>query len=182
MTIAELAKKYPAYATLLQSGDVLYVDIQAQTLTHYYARSPLQAYKISTGAKPPSCIAESFGTPLGLHCVAEKHGHDAPIGMVFKSRKPQGKCYWDYPSDAPNLITSRILWLKGLEPGYNSGIDTNLNKPCDTYNRYVYIHGTNREDALGKDNISAACVLMANKDIIDLFDKVSEGCFVFIHA
>ena len=64
-----------------------------------------------------------------------------------------------------NLITTRILWLRGLEPGLNRGGDV------DTYERYVYIHGTNHEDRLG-ERLSAGCVLMRNLDILALYDQV----------
>jgi lipoprotein-anchoring transpeptidase ErfK/SrfK len=73
----------------------------------------------------------------------------------------------------PNLITSRILWLRGLEPGVNAGGD------IDTYSRYVYIHGTNHEDRLGTPQ-SAGCVLMANLDIIGLHEEVRIGDIVWI--
>jgi hypothetical protein len=41
----------------------------------------------------------------------------------------------------------------------------------DTYDRYVYIHGTNHEDRIGEP-LSAGCVLMHNLDIIELYDEV----------
>ena len=33
-------------------------------------------------------------------------------------------------------ITTRILWLEGLEPGFNRGGNV------DSHARYIYIHGT----------------------------------------
>ena len=73
------------------------------------------------------------------------------------------------------LITSRILWLRGLEAGVNRGGEV------DSFDRYIYIHGTNHEDRLGKP-MSAGCVEMRNLDVIELCDEVRTGDLVFITA
>lgn len=94
--------------------------------------------------------------------------------MVFVGRKPTGMCYWEYPpEDDANRITSRILRLRGLQQGYNAG------PGIDTYDRYVYIHGTNQEDRIGTPN-SHGCILLSNADMIDLFDRVPEQTPLFI--
>jgi lipoprotein-anchoring transpeptidase ErfK/SrfK len=72
-----------------------------------------------------------------------------------------------------NLILTRILRLDGLEPGINKG------EKIDSYARYIYIHGTNREDLIGKP-MSHGCICMRNNDIIELFDSVEEGTLVII--
>jgi len=95
--------------------------------------------------------------------------------MVFESRVPTGQHYTEFSAadDNDNLITSRILWLRGLEAGLNRGGD------CDTYERYVYIHGTNHETRLGEP-LSAGCVLMRNLDIVTLYEEVRVGDLVWI--
>jgi len=95
--------------------------------------------------------------------------------MVFKSRVPTGKHYSELADAATNenLITSRILWLRGLEPGINAGDEV------DTYSRYIYIHGTNHEDRLGEP-LSAGCVLMRNLDIVEIYEQVRAGDQVLI--
>jgi len=95
--------------------------------------------------------------------------------MVFKARAPTGRHFSEFPgeSDQLNLITSRILWLRGLEPGVNLGGDV------DTHGRYIYIHGTQREETIGEP-MSAGCVLMRNLDIIELFEEVRAGDLVWI--
>ena len=96
--------------------------------------------------------------------------------MVFKSRVPTGRHFSEIPgaeSESCNLITSRILWLRGLEPGVNAGGDV------DTYGRYIYIHGTQHEERIGEP-LSAGCVLMRNIDIIELYDQVRVGDLVWI--
>ncbi len=131
-------------------------------------------YPVSTSVKPPSCIADSFGTPTGLHAVADKIGSDQPEGMVFKGRVPT-KHFSEY-SDAEakrNLITSRILRLRGLEPGRNAG------PGCDSYDRYIYIHGTNHEDRIGQP-FSGGCIEMLNADVIELFGQMETGDLVYI--
>jgi len=49
----------------------------------------------------------------------------------------------------------------------------------DTYDRYVYIHGTNHEDRIGEP-LSAGCVLTRNLDIIELYERVRVGDLVWI--
>lgn len=127
---------------------------------------------VSTGRRPPSCLRDSHGTPTGLHRIAEKIGDGQPLGMVFRSRVPTGRLWPDCPDDG-NLITTRILWLEGLEPGHNRGGDV------DTHARYVYIHGTNREAGLGTPQ-SAGCVLLANAAMLTLYDTVAPGDLVWI--
>ena len=117
-----------------------------------------------------------MGTPRGLHEIADRIGAGQPPGMVFKSRIPTGRHFSEVLEREPdndNLITSRILWLRGLEPGVNRGGDV------DTYERYVYIHGTNHESRLGEP-LSAGCVLMRNQDIVELYEDVRAGDLVWI--
>ena len=121
-------------------------------------------------------MAGSLGTPRGLHEIAERIGAGQPVGMVFKSRVPTGLHFSEVvagEAESRNLITSRILWLRGLEPGVNQGGDV------DTFKRYIYIHGTQREDRIGEP-MSAGCVLMRNSEIIELYDEVRAGDLVWI--
>lgn len=161
-----------------QTDRVLAVRIRASTLQLFRKGKVVKSYVVSTSKRPPSNIANSLGTPLGLHEVAERIGAGQPPGMVFKSRVPTGRHFSEVAAQSPgpgNLVTSRILWLRGLEPGVNAGGDV------DTYRRYVYIHGTHREDEVGRP-MSAGCVLMRNADIIELFDEVRGGDLVWIAA
>ena len=151
------------------------VRISAATLQYYRKGVLVKSYVVSTSKRPPSNIKNSLGTPRGLHEIAERIGAGQPPGMVFKSRAPTGRHYAELPDASvdDNLITSRILWLRGLEPGVNRGGDV------DTYERYVYLHGTNLEARLGEP-LSAGCVLMRNLDIIELYDEVRVGDLVWI--
>ena len=136
----------------------------------------VKSYVVSTSKRPPSNRADSLGTPWGLHEIAERIGSGQPPGTVFKARVPTGRHFSEVEAGADgttNLITSRILWLRGLEPGVNQG------DGVDTYKRYVYIHGTQMEERIGEP-LSAGCILMRNADIVELFEEVRAGDLVWI--
>ncbi len=158
------------------SEDGLHVYIQEQRLYCVKDLKVEVSYPVSTSKNPPSCQMHSGGTPWGKHEIAEKIGDGAEKGMVFKGRIPIGKKYWeDFEGKEGGLITSRILWLRGLEPGINAG------ENCDTYARYVYIHGTHKEEAVGAP-FSQGCINMKNEDVIDLYGRVRVGDRVFIYT
>src|SRR5438552_2887369 len=105
-------------------------------------------------------------------------GEGAPLGAVFQSRKFTGEiCTPD--SDLAkekaesDLILTRILWLEGVEEGFNSGTDSEENV-VDSYDRYIYIHGTNQEDWIGEP-LSHGCIRMRNRAVREVFDRVKEG-------
>jgi L,D-transpeptidase catalytic domain len=153
----------------------LVVRIGTATLQFFRGGALVKSYGISTSRRPPSNLKNSLGTPRGLHEIAERIGAGQPPGMVFKSRVPTGRHFSEFPEGGANddLITSRILWLRGLEPGVNRGGNV------DTYERYVYVHGTNHEARLGEP-LSAGCVLMGNLDITELYEEVRAGDLVWI--
>ena len=154
---------------------ILVVRLGSLTLQFYRNAVLVKAYPISASKRPPSNVKDSLGTPRGLHEIAERIGNGQPAGMVFKSRLPTGRHFSEF-SEADrqtNLVTSRILWLRGLEPGVNRGGDV------DTYARYIYLHGTHREDRIGQPQ-SAGCVHLRNLDIIELFEEVRAGDLVWI--
>ncbi len=157
---------------------VIVVNLRASTLQLRRSGTVVRSYAISGSKQPYSNVLNSLGTPLGLHAIAERIGAGQPSGTVFKSRVPTGVHFSEMPEEVVgtrNLVTSRILWLRGLEPGVNSGGNV------DTYRRYVYIHGTQREDRIG-EALSAGCILMRNPDIIELYDEVRVGDLVWIFA
>lgn len=159
------------------SSPVLYVSIPKQELTLFHEGEVMVRYPVSTSIKPPSCREDSGGTPNGLHRVEQKIGGDAKAGTVFFSRVSTGKFFWEFDEEIQerNLITTRILWLRGLEEGKNSG------DGVDSFRRYIYIHGTNHEDRLGSV-ASGGCILLGNQEIVRLYDKVPTGSLVYIDA
>jgi len=110
-------------------------------------------------------------TPLGLHRIAEKIGAGEPAGTVFKSRQIIG--HTSQPEFADAKITTRILWLEGLEPGFNRG------GSVDSHDRYIYIHGTADQASIGKP-ASCGCIHLSDADLIPLFDLLPAGTLVWI--
>ena len=103
-------------------------------------------------------------------------GAKAPEGAVFTGRRLTGEIL--RPSmreEEPDRdwILTRILWLRGLEAGRNR-----LGS-VDTMRRFIYIHGTADEDAIGSP-ASHGCIRMRNTDVIDLFNQVTPGTRVEI--
>ena len=107
----------------------------------------------------------------GLHRIAEKIGGGEPAGTVFKSREVVG--HTSQPEFADAKITTRILWLEGLEPGFNQGGNV------DTHARYIYIHGTGDQESIGEP-ASHGCIHLADADLISLFDLLPSGTLVWI--
>jgi lipoprotein-anchoring transpeptidase ErfK/SrfK len=159
------------------SKHCLVVSIDQQKLW-YFAENSVHAYKVSTARAGRGCIKDSLQTPVGVLRVAEKHGSGALPGMVFKARQPTGEVWQRGMPQPDNLITSRILWLEGMESGVNAGED-DQGRVVDTKSRFIYIHGTNQEEKLGQPN-SHGCVLLSDADVIELYERVPLGTFVYI--
>jgi hypothetical protein len=154
---------------------ILAVSISRQLLVFYREGTLVKSYVVSTSRRSPSNVRDSLGTPSGWHEIAEKIGAGLPPGIVFKSRVNTGRHFSEFSEEEQraNLITTRILWLRGLEPGVNAGGDV------DTYSRYIYIHGTNHEELLGTP-ASSGCIQLGSLDLIELFDEVRAGDLVWI--
>jgi lipoprotein-anchoring transpeptidase ErfK/SrfK len=152
---------------------LILVTIATQTLSLISNHRILHTYPISSAAAGVGNREGSFQTPLGIHKISHKIGEGAPERTIFKDRISIGRTA-TAQERGENLILSRILRLQGLEPGVNQG------PGIDSFERYIYIHGTNHEHRIGTPN-SHGCVCMKNSDIIHLFDSVSEGTIVFIN-
>ena len=79
-----------------------------------------------------------------------------------------------YADVTDDVVQSRIIWLSGMEEGINQG------PGVDSFDRYIYIHGTPEEWLLGQ-KASKGCIRMANSDVIELFDLLSGGEIVYIN-
>ncbi len=153
------------------------VSVDQQKLWHFQGEA-CSSYAVSTARAGVGSVLDSQQTPLGLHRICECLGTDAPAGMVFKARQATGKLAAEWPTPEDNLITSRILWLDGMEVGKNKGIDVE-GRVVDTRSRFIYIHGTNQNAKLGTPN-SHGCVLLSDQDIIRLFAETKTGVPVLI--
>lgn len=124
-------------------------------------------------------VLNSLGTPIGLHYVCEKIGHNVPIGGELIGRRFTGLVVQQSRSMKEKArILTRILRLKGCEWGVNLGFDSQ-NRCCDTYTRCVYIHGTNLEKFIPQ-RLSCGCLLLSTEDLVQLFDRVFVGAFCLI--
>jgi hypothetical protein len=132
----------------------------------------LKKFRCSTSRFGIGQAEGSYCTPLGLHRVVEKIGGGWPAGTVFKGRQPIGYTWQGMPNAK---ITTRILWLEGLEPGFNRGGNV------DSHARYIYLHGTGDQTSLGRP-ASCGCIHLADTDLIPLFDKLPSGTLVWIAA
>ncbi len=136
----------------------------------------LHQYPVSTSKYGTGSRNGSEKTPLGLHRIKNKLGGAMPVNEVFIGRVPHGsldECKQRGVELPDDVIMSRILWLEGMEPGRNQG------GYVDTYQRYIYIHGTNHEDSIGTPS-SIGCIRMCNKDVVDLFRQLDIGSEVLI--
>ena len=160
-----------------QNNEII-VDISEQRLYLYNNDNLVQSFPVSTSKYGEGQIENSFKTPLGLHEIKEKIGDKAPINTIFTARENTNKIaeIQINPNDTEDdFVTSRILWLDGLENGINRGVGV------DSYSRYIYIHGTHEEGLIGQ-KASHGCIRMFNNDVIELFDMVSEGTKVQIRV
>ena len=150
---------------------VLAVSIAAQTVSWFTTGRLVREMPAATSRFGIGQTEGSNCTPLGLHRIAEKIGAGERAGTVFKSRRVVG--HTSQPEFADAKITTRILWLEGLEPDFNQGGNV------DTHGRYIYIHGTADQASIGKPS-SHGCIHLSDKDLIPLFDLLPVGTLVWI--
>jgi lipoprotein-anchoring transpeptidase ErfK/SrfK len=142
------------------------IDSRTQSLRLFQGVDLLFAAPVSTSRFGLGFENGSRKTPTGMFRIHQKVGGEMPIGTVFKGRKPVATPLdWSVESD---LITSRILWLDGLDE-----------ENALTRERYIYIHGTNQEQLIGQA-ASSGCIRMLNADVVRLFDLVEVGALVEI--
>ena len=162
----------------MKTDDVRSLEIALPEQRLYLKRAGqvLFAAAISTAAGGSGEQRGSECTPRGWHTIRAKIGAGAPPGTVFVGRRATGEIYLPATADQErDWILSRILWLSGLEPGFNRlGV-------VDTMRRFIYIHGSPDEIPMGVPG-SHGCVRMHNEDVIRLFDQVSVGTRVLIQG
>ena len=145
---------------------IIHISIGDQRLTLKENERPIRIYPVSTSRFGIGTEEGSFKTPTGRFRVAQKIGGKMPSGTIFVGRVPlesNGE-----PPPTEDHVTSRILWLDGLD-------EHNAN----TRDRFIYIHGTRHEDKIGTI-ASHGCVRLRNADVIELFELVDEGTPVVI--
>lgn len=126
------------------------------------AQFPVSTSKFGVGDRP-----RSYATPLGTLEIASKTGAGAPLGAVFKGKRPTGEVLRPNARGRDPIVT-RILHLRGLD-----------RENCKAYGRGIYIHGTAEERTIGHP-ASYGCIRMKSKDVVRVFDRVPVGTKVEI--
>jgi L,D-transpeptidase YbiS len=154
----------------------IYISIASQTLLlkhndHVEFECAISSAKNGVGEQNGS-----EQTPRGWHYIRARIGEGLPLNTVFVGRRPTGEIYSpSMRSQHPqrDWILTRILWLCGLEPGFNRL------GPTDTMRRYIYIHGCPDEDDFAQPS-SHGCIKLHNPDMLTLFERVAVGTRVLI--
>jgi len=134
------------------------------------------SYPVSTARNGLGERRGSGCTPRGWHRIRIKIGAGLPLNAVFVGRRPTGEIYSsELAASHPerDWILTRILWLTGLETGFNRGGDR------DTLRRFIYLHGCPDEAPMGIP-LSHGCIRLRNPDLLELFDRVEAGDRVFV--
>ncbi len=161
---------------ILIENPFIKVSVGEQKLYLIEKDNILKTYPVSCSSYGLGSKAGSNKTPQGKHFIITKHGKNAPLGTIFESRINTGRIariYTDNTDLEKDDVTTRVLRLSGLEAGINKGAGV------DSFNRYIYIHGTPEEGLIGKP-ASHGCIRMKNKDVVELFDLVNTGTVVYI--
>ena len=164
--------KYPNY----HFDDFLYVGVKRQKIYLIKEKQILLSYDVSTSKNGAGIIKNSNMTPIGLHRIKNKYGDNVPENGIFKYRKYTGKIAeveLQPIQTGLDIISTRIITMEGLEEGLNKGLN------IDSYERKIYIHGTNEEGLIGKP-ASHGCIRMKNKDIIELYKHTKSGQIIVI--
>lgn len=156
----------------------IHINISKQLLTLWQEDKALCHYPVSTASNG---VGECYGsgcTPRGQHRIRLRIGAGCPINTVFVARRPTGEIYdRELAASFPqrDWILTRIIWLTGVESGYNRG------GHVDTLRRHIYIHGCPDTEPMGIPR-SHGCIRMHNQNLIDLFEQVAIGTVVWIQS
>ncbi len=132
---------------------------------------PLLKARVSSGRNGVGFREGSGKTPTGRFEVAERIGDGFGLRTIFCNRKPAGTWPDALPAETnpgDDFILGRILRLRGLE-------EANAN----TWERYIYIHGTNDIENLGRP-VSHGCIRLSPEDMLALFSLSYIGMPVSI--
>ena len=154
----------------------LEISLPLQKLYLKKGEAVISEFPVSTACNGAGEQQDSECTPRGKHSVAEKIGDDCVPDTVFVERETTGEIYSSelrrqFPGR--DWILTRIIRLRGEEPGHNQG------GRVDTYERCIYIHGTPKDTDMSIPG-SHGCIRMRNDDVIELYNMVSVGTPILI--
>jgi hypothetical protein len=156
--------------------EFIYVAARRQRLYHVRNNQIVARYEVSTSKFGIGCEERSQKTPIGLHKIYNKYGDNVPTGGILQARKYMGReadIVTEPRSVGSDDVTTRVIWLRGMEQGVNKG------DGHDSLKRCIYIHGTPEEGLIGTP-ASHGCVRMRNEDIAALYALVEKGMYVLI--
>jgi lipoprotein-anchoring transpeptidase ErfK/SrfK len=156
LTVA-IVSPVPAMAT-----PSIVVSVPDQTLALIDDGVVVARFPVSTSKFGMGDGSGSYATPVGTMAIASKIGANAPLGAVFKSRRPTGEILRPNAPGRDPIVT-RILWLRGLEK-----------RNARAFARNIYIHGTPEERLIGRP-ASYGCIRMRSRDVAQLFGAVGVG-------
>lgn len=147
----------------------LEVSIDDQMLRLYEGADLVREWPVSTAAKGVGTTSGSLRTPTGRFVIVQKIGEGQPVGTIFVAREPVG--LWQ-PGDesGKDHVLTRIIRISGLEA-----------ENANTFDRFVYFHGTHQEEKLGSP-ASCGCIRLSNNHIVELHDMVEPGMIVEIFS
>jgi len=158
-------------------GDtVIFISLAQQELYLLSGYRIIKRYSISSARNGVGCEYGSGQTPVGIHRIWEKIGHRSSIPYIYVRAINTGKkakLISEPKRGKRDYITTRILWLEGVEESVNCGGNV------DSYRRRIYIHGTPEEGLVGSA-CSSGCIRMLNSDVIELYDLAPRLTYVVI--
>lgn len=146
----------------------LFVSIPRQVVQIRAQENVLQEFPVSTSVHGTGEQEGSLRTPTGWHHIAQKIGDGLPSGAILKGRTFIGVVWEPGVAVAEDPVLTRILWLAGDE-------EHNQN----TFNRYIYFHGTHDEENIGQP-LSHGCIRLRNSDMISLYNEAFENMLVYL--
>jgi L,D-transpeptidase YbiS len=170
-TVVSNNQQRPSDRIPMQSTPHIRINLARQRLELRAGDEVLLSCAVSTARNGAGERNGSECTPRGVHVIDAKIGGDCAPDTVFVARVPTGeRCTPALRAAHPgrDWIITRILWLRGTEPGRNCGGDV------DTRARYIYLHGAPEGVPMGAPG-SRGCVRMRNADIMTLFERVAVG-------
>lgn len=161
----------------MKPENYLDIDLDQQHCALISADKAVWSAPVSTALNGAGEQTGTNCTPRGWHTIRAKIGDGQPLNTVFKGRRPTGEIFspaLDKQYPGRDWILTRILWLSGLEPGFNR-----LGS-VDTMRRFIYIHGCPDREPMGEPR-SHGCIRMYNHDLLALYERVHTGLPVLIH-
>ncbi len=155
--------------SLFGEKDLRYISFKEEEQSFDEKNKILFCYPISKSKNPCSCEIGSEGTPLGKHKVVKIITGKHPFSRFISRIEVGDSIIYRKLGDDRGMIIGGILVLSGCETACES-----------TEKRYIYIHGSLREQDIGKVDFSNGCILMQPADIYHLCHYVEPETIVLI--